>query len=60
MDVEIPQIVELIYHGMVTGPDPRLWPEHMRDDPVRAHGLWSFYQGLQLGMQLTGACLEKL
>lgn len=58
MDIEIPEMVELLYSGMVTGPDPRLWPEHMRGDPVRAHGLWSFYSGLRMGLQLGAACLR--
>lgn len=57
MDNEIPNIVELLYYAMVTGPDKRLWPEHLRDDPVKAHGLWSFYSGLRMGLQLGAACL---
>lgn len=59
MEVEIPQVVELIYHGMVTGPDPRLWPEHLRNNPVRAHGLWSFYSGLCMGLQLGACCMRE-
>lgn len=59
MDIEIPMVVELLYYGMVSGPDPRLWPERLRDDPVRGHGLWSFYSGLRMGLQLGSACLEK-
>ena len=58
MDNEIPDMVELLYYGMVTGPDPALWPENLRDDPVRAHGLWSFYSGLRMGLQLGVACLD--
>ena len=57
MNNEIPDIIELIYRGMVTGPDPELWPEHLMDDPVKAHGLWSFYSGLRMGLQLGAACL---
>ena len=55
MDVEIPEIAELLYYATVTGPDPKLWPEHLRDNPVKAHGLWSFYSGLRMGLQLGAA-----
>lgn len=58
MPPEIPEMVEFLYRGMVTGPDPRLWPEHLRDDPVRAHGLWCFYSGLRMGLQLGAACFD--
>lgn len=60
MESEIPLIVEELYHYFVTAPDPRFWPEYVRNDPVKGHGLWAFYQGLQIGMQMTHACLEKL
>ncbi len=50
MEIEIPLIVKLLYFGSVTGPDPRLWPDEMKDDPVAAHGLWSFYSGLRMGL----------
>lgn len=56
--MEIPMIVELLYRGMVTGPDPRLWPEEMKNNPVEGHGLWSFYSGLKIGLQLCGACFD--
>ena len=56
--MEIHDIVELLYLGMVTGPDPKLWPDEMKDDPVAAHGLWAFYSGLRMGLQLGSACLE--
>ena len=56
--MEIPDIVELLYLGMVTGPDPKLWPDEMKDDPVATHGLWSFYSGLRMGLQLGAACLR--
>lgn len=59
MGNEIPLVIELLYSAMVTGPDPRLWPEHLKDNPVRAHGLWSFYSGLRMGLQLGSACLEE-
>ena len=36
MEIEIPLIVKLLYFGSVTGPDPRLWPDEMKDDPATA------------------------
>lgn len=60
MEPKIPVIVEQLYRCFVTEPDPRFWPEYLRDLPVKGHGLWSFYQGLCLGIQLTDACLEKI
>ena len=60
MEPEIPTIVEELYRHFVTEPNPKFWPEHFRHDPVRGHGLWAFYQGLRLGVQLTDASLEKL
>lgn len=59
MESEIPLVVELLYRGMVPGPDPRFWPDEMKNDPVTGHGLWSFYRGLTMGLQLGAACLEK-
>ena len=58
MEIEIPEIIELLYRGMVTGPDPRLWPEHLKDDPIKAHGLWCFYSGISMGLQLGSAFFE--
>ncbi len=60
MDDQIPFIVEDLYQYLVVPPDPRFWPEYLQNDPVKAHGLYSFYQGLRVGIQLADACLEKL
>ena len=60
MECAIPVIVEELYRYFVTEPNPSFWPECIRNDPVKGHGLWAFYQGLQLGMQMADACLEKL
>lgn len=60
MEPEIPMIVEMLYRYFVTQPDPDFWPDYFKKDPVQGHGLWSFYQGLRLGVQLTDAALEKL
>ncbi len=57
---EIPLIADSLYRYFVTQPDPQFWPDYFKKDPIQGHGLWAFYQGLQLGMQLTDACLEKL
>lgn len=59
MDNEFPVIVEELYYALVGEVSPSLWPEEFRDNPVRGHGMWSFYQGLQVGMQLAAACLDK-
>lgn len=60
MEQKIPVIVETLYKYFVTQPDPSFWPDYLQKEPVQGHGLWSFYQGLCLGIQLTDACLEKL
>ena len=59
MNPEIPLVVDALYRYFVPEPNPRFWPDYIRD-PVQGHGLWSFYQGLRLGIQLSDACLEKL
>ncbi len=53
-------IVEVLYRYFVTQPDPAFWPDRFKKDPIQGHGLWSFYQGLRLGVQLADASLEKL
>ena len=60
MEQKIPIIIETLYRYLVVEQPPDCWPDYLRDDPVRAHGLWAFYQGLRLGLQLSDACLEKL
>ena len=60
MEKEIPYIVEALYQSFVTEPDPRFWPDYLQSEPVRGHGLWAFYQGLRLGLQISGACLETV
>lgn len=59
MENQIPEIVGSLYDYLVTEPNPKFWPSYIAGDPVRAHGLWSFYCGLQAGMQIAAACLEK-
>ena len=60
MQDNIPVIVEMLYGYLVTTPNPDFWPEYLRNDPVKAHGLWAFYQGLRAGIQLMDASLETL
>ena len=60
MQNEIPFIVQDLYINFVTEPNPQFWPDRLKDDPVQGHALWAFYQGLRLGTQLSGACLEKI
>ena len=60
MEPEIPLIVETLYRFFVTEPNPKFWPDQLHSDPIQGHGLWSFYQGLRLGVQLADASLEKL
>lgn len=60
MEQNIPLIVETLYKYFVTQPNSDFWPDYLKKEPVQGHGLWSFYQGLCLGIQLTDACLEKL
>lgn len=60
MEPRIPTIVEHLYHYFVTEPNPDFWPDYLRHNPMQGHALWSFYQGLKLGIQLTNACSETL
>lgn len=53
---EIPDIIDLLYHAWVPSPDPHQWPEYLEKDPVRGYGLYCFYQGVSLGLQLEEAC----
>lgn len=58
MEIEIPKIIELLYYAMVTGPNPKVWPENLKGDPIKAHGLWCFYSGISMGIQLGSASFE--
>lgn len=59
MEQKIPTIIEDLYIALVGEPQPFLWPDYLRKSPIRGHGLWSFYQGLQIGIQLAAACLGR-
>ena len=60
MKEEIPLVIEELYLQFSPGPIPSFWPEYLQEDPIRGHGLWSFYQGLKLGLRLSAACLDQL
>ena len=53
---KIPEIMEELFYTWVPAPDPRQWPEHLREDPVRGYGLFCFSQGPALGLRLDQAC----
>ena len=59
MEIEVPTTIEELYLGLYPGPDPSQWPEYLKGDPVRAHGLLSFYRGLKLGICLGDACFDR-
>ena len=53
---DIPEVVEQLYYDWVTIPAPEDWAEYIGKNPVLAQGLYSFYQGLCLGINLSNAC----
>ena len=53
---EIPEVIQQLYHAWIPAPDPGQWPEYLREDPVRGYGLYCFYQGIALALQLGEAC----
>ena len=57
---EIPFLVEELYYHYSHELVPESWAGGLEDNPVQGHGLWSFYQGLKLGMRLSAACLGQL
>lgn len=60
MKYEIPVLVEELYYEFSHDPLPETWPRGFEDNPIQGHGMWSFYQGLQLGLQLSAICLDQL
>lgn len=56
----IPNIVEALYPYFVLSPDPARWPDYLQDNPMKGHGLYAFYQGLRLGLQIAAAGLEVI
>lgn len=56
----IPDIIEALYPYFVLAPDPERWPDYLRDNPMKGHSLYAFYQGLRLGLQIAAAGLETV
>ncbi len=59
MKNEIPMLVEDLYYHYSHELVPESWIGGLEDNPVQGHRLWSFYQGLKLGMQIAFSCLEQ-
>lgn len=59
MNGEIPMLIEELYYHYSYELVPSCWPKGLEDNPVQGHGLWSFYQGMKLGMGLSAACLDQ-
>ena len=38
---------------MIGGPHPDRWPEYLEDNPVQAHGMYCFREGIRLGLLLA-------
>ncbi len=45
--------IEALYDAWVCDPKPHLWPDYLRDHPMKAHGLYCFREGLRLGLLLA-------
>ena len=45
--------MEELYQYFVGHPNPRHWPEELRDSPVLGHGQYAFSEGLRLGFLLA-------
>lgn len=58
MKEPIPEVIDNLYRYFVTDPNPDFWPSYLSEKPIFAHGMWSFYQGLLLGLRLADACRE--
>lgn len=59
MKEPIPEVVDELYWLFVPSQRPEYWPEYIAHDPTKAHGMYSFYQGLLLGLHLADACREE-
>lgn len=60
MKEQIPYLVEELYYQYSHELVPDSWLGGLEDNPVQGHGMWSFYQGLRLGMRLSAVCLDQL
>lgn len=46
-------VIQMLYQCWVGGPRSERWPEYLEDRPIEGHGLYSFDQGLRLGILLA-------
>lgn len=46
-------LMDELYYALIGGPRPELWPEYLEDNPVQAHGMYCFREGLRLGLRLA-------
>ena len=51
--------MEELYQYFVGHPNPRHWPEELRDSPVLGHGQYAFSEGLRLGFLLAVECMAR-
>lgn len=52
---DIPEVIEQLYYNWVTVPKPEEWPDYIYGNALLAQGLYSFYGGLRLGMDISDA-----
>ena len=52
-------LMEELYYALIGGPTPELWPEYLEQDPVQAHGLYCFREGVRLGLRLAVEALSS-
>lgn len=56
---EIPLVIEELYYQWAHIPAKTEWPEELiKMSEHEAEKLYTFYQGLRLGMRLSSACRE--
>lgn len=48
---------EQLFLAWVPSYRPDMAPDYLKDDPVRAYGLYAFQKGVQLGLSLAAGCL---
>lgn len=46
-------LMDELYHAMIGGPNPDQWPEYLAENPVQAHGMYCFREGIRLGLLLA-------
>ena len=52
-------IFEELFEAWCPSENPRPIPDHLKDNPARAYGLFTFEQGLKLGLQLAISTLSE-